>query len=114
MVTSHSVQHADCFAHSGSSDPDWGYRLQEGKTSPPKLSNPPPQGEGGRCGYLRVVEGEGFGASEALSRIWRHSVSRRSNWAWEIGWAGMGNPLFGFAATGGVEGAENGPHEAMR
>lgn len=57
--------------------------------------------------YLRGVEADGLGAADAFSRIWRHSVSRRSNWAWEICWAGMGDPLFGFAATGSVEGTEN-------
>ena len=43
--------------------------------------------------YLPAVEGDGLGA--AVSRIWRHSFSRRSNWAWEIGWAGMGDPFTG-------------------
>lgn len=81
--------------------------LFEKITPTPELSlRPSPSREGWTRGYLRGVEGEGFGASEALSRIWRHSVSRRSNWAWEICWAGMGDPLFGSAATGSVKGTK--------
>jgi len=46
--------------------------------------------------YLRGDDTDGFGAVDAVSRIWRHSFSRRSNWAWGICWVVMGDPFIDF------------------
>lgn len=49
--------------------------------------------------YLADMAAAGLGAVDAVWRIWRHSFSRRSNWAWEICWAGMGDPFVLSATT---------------
>ena len=79
---------------------------QAHKSSPRGFALTPPLERRWTRGYWRGVAADGLGLAEALSRIWRHSLSRRSNWAWEIGWAGMGILSLIFATSGNGGGAE--------
>jgi hypothetical protein len=68
------------------------------RVTPPRHCVPtlPVKGRVKGRNYLADAVADGLGVVDAVSRIWRHSFSRRSNWAWEICWAGMGDPFVNF------------------